>query len=476
MRRKRQSLTISSASPAPAGLLQRACACGQHTQDGEECESCRKQRLSRQHAGAEPVSEVPAIVRETLAAPGQPLHPMTRAELEPRFGHDFSHVRVHADGRAAESARAVSALAYTVAPHIVFGAGQYRPGTAQGQRLLAHELAHVVQQRPGPPSEPGHLEVDAPDSTGEREAQRAASAVTSGWRPSVGLSSLEAPQLTSVLQRACTPAAVCSAPIAGSAGGFGISEAQRERAARARRGRMSPVRQRATGHTGHARQLEIFLEGQSPGLVSNIHGIFIDMDLSPGTGALTMPCDQMVPPITGATKPCVFVHGKLNQEALAFNRTSDPSIDGIPREEWRIQTLQMLTHEVQHVLFDTAGLATPAGITTPTCTRSNISHELSELNAIISEFPVAFRAIPSGAAAADPSRTRLDDWFRTAIMGGGEDIRGILSSIGCQCECSEVDAFVIDTFNFVASSWSVAERTAFNAELRRPVWGIRWPL
>jgi hypothetical protein len=94
----------------------------------------------------------------------------------------------------------------------------------------------------------------------------------------------------------------------------------------------------------------------------------------------------------------------------------------------------------------------------------------------MSEFPAVFRAIPSGAAAADPSRTRLDNWFHSAIMGGGEDIRGILSSIGCQCECSEVDAFVIDTFNFVASSWSAAERTAFNAELRRPVWGIRWPL
>jgi hypothetical protein len=66
--------------------------------------------------------------------------------MEPRFGYDFSGVRVHSDARAAESAREVNALAYTVGPHITFGTGQYVPHTSAGQRLLAHELAHVVQQ------------------------------------------------------------------------------------------------------------------------------------------------------------------------------------------------------------------------------------------------------------------------------------------------------------------------------------------
>src|SRR5262249_43583700 len=63
--------------------------------------------------------------------------------------HDFSRVRVHTDGKAAESARAVNALAYTVGADIVFAGGQYAPSTASGQRLLAHELAHVVQQSAG---------------------------------------------------------------------------------------------------------------------------------------------------------------------------------------------------------------------------------------------------------------------------------------------------------------------------------------
>jgi hypothetical protein len=89
---------------------------------------------------------VPPIVQDALRSTGQPLDPATRAFMEPRFGHDFSHVRVHTDARAAESAQAVNALAYTVGPDVVFGAGQYAPHSREGQRLLAHELTHVVQQ------------------------------------------------------------------------------------------------------------------------------------------------------------------------------------------------------------------------------------------------------------------------------------------------------------------------------------------
>jgi len=71
--------------------------------------------------------------------------------MEPRFGHDFSQVRVHADGEAANAARAVQARAYTIGRDIVFGDRQYQPTTRDGKRLLAHELTHVVQQRYGAP-------------------------------------------------------------------------------------------------------------------------------------------------------------------------------------------------------------------------------------------------------------------------------------------------------------------------------------
>src|SRR5262249_8871593 len=80
---------------------------------------------------------------------GHPLDSSTRVFFEHRFGHDLSLVRVHTDARAAESARMVDALAYTVGHNIVFGGGQYAPETPMGQRLVAHELTHVIQQTGG---------------------------------------------------------------------------------------------------------------------------------------------------------------------------------------------------------------------------------------------------------------------------------------------------------------------------------------
>lgn len=87
------------------------------------------------------------MVNSVLARPGQPLDATTRGFFAARFGHDFANVRIHADSEAAESARSVNALAYTVGPDVVFGAGRYAPDTRDGQQLLAHELTHVIQQR-----------------------------------------------------------------------------------------------------------------------------------------------------------------------------------------------------------------------------------------------------------------------------------------------------------------------------------------
>jgi len=91
-------------------------------------------------------TDTPPIVQEVLRTPGQPLDAGTRAYMEPRFGHDFSRVRVHTDARAAESALALNALAYTAGNNVVLGGGQYNLNHTAGQRLLAHELAHVIQQ------------------------------------------------------------------------------------------------------------------------------------------------------------------------------------------------------------------------------------------------------------------------------------------------------------------------------------------
>ena len=90
--------------------------------------------------------DAPESIREALASPAEPLEAAAQDFMQARFGHDFSRVRVHRDRQAAQSARAMGALAYTVGEHIVFGEGQFAPDSSDGRRLLAHELAHTIQQ------------------------------------------------------------------------------------------------------------------------------------------------------------------------------------------------------------------------------------------------------------------------------------------------------------------------------------------
>jgi hypothetical protein len=202
---------VAPSTPGFSGLaLQRKCACGGAAGAMDQCHGCNNNKLSLQRSTENSEHEtrstdgVPPVVNEVLRVPGQPLDRETRAFMEPRFGHDFSqlpvhgnvlensdsnltlsqpgdryeqeaddvakrvmlqspqaakaepansfdfgNVRIHTDVRAAESARAVNARAYTVGNHIVFGAGQYSPNNPAGQSLLAHEWAHVAQSTAG---------------------------------------------------------------------------------------------------------------------------------------------------------------------------------------------------------------------------------------------------------------------------------------------------------------------------------------
>jgi hypothetical protein len=154
--------------PVRSNLLQRKCACGGKVGPMGECEQCRKEREAKAPA------DVPPIVHDVLRSSGQPLDPATRAFMELRFGHDFSHVRVHNDEKAADSARAVHAHAYTVGKDVVFGENRYAPTTHSGRELLAHELAHAVQQRLGngaPPfSDPSGIFESSAAAAGRRIA------------------------------------------------------------------------------------------------------------------------------------------------------------------------------------------------------------------------------------------------------------------------------------------------------------------
>ncbi|MCI0435105.1 MAG: DUF4157 domain-containing protein [Gemmatimonadetes bacterium] len=154
--------------PVPGRVLHR-CSCGGK---GGECEACRRRRLQRRARGGRGDVAAPPAVYGVIGSPGRPLDEAVRRDMESRFGHDFSRVRIHDDAAAAESAASVQAHAYTVGAHIVFGANQYAPVSGEGRCLLAHELTHVVQQAGGPAG--GPIRIVAADHPSEREANRAA--------------------------------------------------------------------------------------------------------------------------------------------------------------------------------------------------------------------------------------------------------------------------------------------------------------
>lgn len=175
----------------PTGFLQRQCLCGNHTRAGGECAECSKKKsfglqtkltvnepgdiyeqeadrvadqvlaghvnpafsgapLRIQRFPGQPRGQVdmaPSSVNQALASPGKPLEPTLRQDMEQRFGHDFSWVRVHSGPAAEQSAREMNANAYTVGHNVVFGEGRFAPETNEGRRLLGHELTHIVQQK-----------------------------------------------------------------------------------------------------------------------------------------------------------------------------------------------------------------------------------------------------------------------------------------------------------------------------------------
>jgi hypothetical protein len=128
--------------PAPGAL-----SAAEPSRIGRKCTACEETgNLRRKSAGPDSGGDASPIAHEVLRSPGRPLDAATRAFMEPRFGQDFSGVRVHTDSSAQQSAQGLNANAYTAGHNIVFGAGQFAPQTPNGDRLIAHELSHVVQQ------------------------------------------------------------------------------------------------------------------------------------------------------------------------------------------------------------------------------------------------------------------------------------------------------------------------------------------
>jgi hypothetical protein len=149
--------------------------------DDDDVEEQQVQPKGAQTATPSVTSSVAANIH-AMNGGGSALPDTTRAFFEPRFGADFSSVRVHTDSRAAETAKSISARAFTVGQNIAFGTGQYTPESRQGRHVLAHELAHTIQQRSGPTTGPAatDLNVSHPADSAEQEAGAAADAVLAG--------------------------------------------------------------------------------------------------------------------------------------------------------------------------------------------------------------------------------------------------------------------------------------------------------
>lgn len=136
-------------------------------------------RLARQGSGLLPGGRVHPDVEQAISAQrggGRPLDSSTREQVGEALGDPLADVRVHDDSSAGALARSVSARAFTTGTDVFFGDGEYKPGTSEGDRLLAHELSHVVQQRGAPTS--GPLEVSEPGDALEQEADEIARDVT----------------------------------------------------------------------------------------------------------------------------------------------------------------------------------------------------------------------------------------------------------------------------------------------------------
>jgi Domain of unknown function (DUF4157) len=222
-----KSQTPTASPLSKGGILQRKCeSCGNHTVAGGECADCGKQKIGLQRkltigASNDPLEleadrvadqvmaapansaishsspriqrfagqasgqtdmVAPASVESVLSSPGRPLDSALQQDMGQRFGHDFSRVRIHTDGVAARSASDVNANAYTVGHNIVFGDGQFEPGSHRGRRLVAHELTHVVQQ-------------DAHVWAASGTVQRQPKPVAKGKKPATKSTAANAPKL-----------------------------------------------------------------------------------------------------------------------------------------------------------------------------------------------------------------------------------------------------------------------------------------
>ena len=418
----------ASASVPPK--VQRKCSCGGSEEECDTCKANRAGALQRKATNPVATSVAPPIVHNVLRSSGHPLDSTTRSLLSPRFGVDFSRVRVHTDPQAAESASAVNALAYTVGHNVVFAANQYQPATRDGQRLLAHELAHVIQQDAAP---------------------------------------------FTAVQRACRSAAQCSVPSAGSAGTFGATvEAESEAIAVASGGVTVGGHTSCTlpRHGDRATNFETLATtaGLGATIDPGIAGFFINACLSPNDGATNASCGEFPggPPAgTIAAKRCVQLHTTDEDSAKALLAKPQPlsSAD----KEMFLWITKTVAHESQHSRFDPKASAVVTAASTsiecdlgtpiPIAGGRKVEGALSEISAETGEFDVYYRDHKkSGGWALQTEEHNI------SVRNKGENILGNIKDIQCVCNCDTTANFVKQVFDDAAAAWTAPDKDAEKKE------------
>jgi Domain of unknown function (DUF4157) len=414
-------------SVSAPSLLQRKCSC---VGSGNECHRCKKEGDQRSIAGPIAPVTAPPIVHDVLRSPGQSLDAATASFMGPRFGADFSDVRVHTDPMAAESAAAVDALAYTVGRNVVFGTEQYRPDTPDGQRLLAHELAHVVQQSQA---------VSLP------------------------------------LQRACRSAAQCALPSAGNAGQFGGSvEAESEANAIAAGGVVpvggGPASCPSPRHGERAQHLMDLATTAGLGVtIPPTLGFYISACLSVNDGASNASCGAFpggAPDHRPDDDSCVQVHVSDEEEAKFFQARRPETLSD-PKLRLFLEMVATVAHEAQHHRFDpkSADVVTPGpecnlDTIVPNADGHSVKSLLSEISAEIGEFDVYYRYTKSQPGKGSTFAMQSEE-HNISTRQKGENILGNIKDVQCVCECGTVAKFVEEVFDEASSTWTREEKIEF---------------
>jgi hypothetical protein len=380
--------------------------------------------------------------QRALGAQGAPLPPALRRQYEGFFAADLSAVRVHTGEPAQTAARALRANAFTVGDDVYFGRGRFAPESPAGQKLLAHEISHALQQ-----SRAGRLSV----------------------------------------QRQCETGPECAPPICGDPAAYALDVEPEEERRETERERTRPRRPGGPPPAGHgARAASVERVAVDLGVdLSDARGVYVSEDLA--SGGASMLCRDFegwgaaYRIITFAPDDwCIFVPPaeEANAAALLADPAADP-VGGMPRFQWETHFRQLLLHERGHIDYETHTHAALAGTA---CTRDTeiapgfpVSYYLSELAATMAEFPPLLQAIRPRVGSYAEILAALRTSYSHQVFNCHESIRGVLTALRCHCSCADVDAYVRDTFAFTTRDWSESERGIFLDMIRSRFPSVGWP-